>query len=131
MGRIGSAKIVAVVGHVLAEVVREVVAAIIAIAAGDIGADYDAIPDLERDALEVCVAAVSADGSDGTDIFVALNNGETNVLAFACSSVLRGVSLIGVLVGAADAGDLHLDEHAAERRVGKGIFADLVLSGLY
>ena len=82
MRRVGGAEIVAIVGHVLAEVIREIVTAVIAIAAGDVGADYDAISDLERDAFEVAVVAVSADGGYGSNVFVALDNGETDVLAF-------------------------------------------------
>ena len=53
--RISSAKVIAVVGHVLAEVVREIVPAIVAITAENIRPHHHAIAHLERDAFEVVV----------------------------------------------------------------------------
>src|SRR6202035_2203197 len=96
MRRIGSAQIVAIIRHVLAEVVGEIVPAVVALAAGDIRANHDPVANLERDALEVRVVAVSSNCRNRSDIFVALNDWETDLLAFAGSRVLCSKSLVRV-----------------------------------
>src|SRR5258708_4928695 len=104
MRRIGCTETVAVVRHVLTEVVGEVVAALVALAAGGIRPPHDTVPDLEWEPLKVAVLAVSAYGRNRSHILVTLNDGETDLLSFAGSRVLRGETLVCVLVCTADAG---------------------------
>ncbi len=125
MRRIFGAEQIAVIESVLAAAIGKIVAAVVAVAAGDVGADNDAIADFERDAFEVSVVAVAADGRDGADVFVALDQRK---FEFA-RTVLRGETLVSVLIGAANAGQLHFDEDAAGLGIRQRIFAELVASG--
>ena len=59
-----------------------------------------------------------------------LNDGEADLLSFAHSSVLGGESLIGVLVCAADARQLHLHQHTAGSRLRERVFVQFISSGL-
>src|ERR1700752_5370222 len=102
MRRIGSAQIVAVIRHVLTEVVGEIVAAIVAMPAGNVRADHHSVPHFERNALEVGILAVPANGGYRADIFVPLNDWETDLLAFAGACILSRETLVGVFVGPAD-----------------------------
>jgi len=125
MRRIFGAEKIAVIESVLAATVGKIVTAVIAVAAGDVGADNDAIADFERDAFEVGVVAVATNGCDSANVFVALDQGE---FEFA-RTVLRGETLIGVFVGAANAGQFHFDKDATGLGLGQGIFAEFVVSG--
>ena len=126
MGRIAGTQVVAVVRHILTEVVREIVPAVVAISTGDVGADHDAIADLERDAFKVGVLAVSSDGSHCAHILMTLNDREADLLA----CVLGGESLVGVFVSATDAGQFHLHQHAAGSGLRQRVFPQFISSGL-
>ena len=84
------AQIVAVIGHILAEVIRKIVCAVVALPAKNIGAHNDAVTNVERNAFEVVILAVSADRRYRADVLVALNDGEGNSLAFAIAGIRSG-----------------------------------------
>jgi hypothetical protein len=99
-------------------------------AAGDISSDHDAIPDLERYALKVQVVSAATDGRNRPHVFMPLDDRETNLLALSGAGILRGVALIGMLVGAADARQLHLHDDTTGFGLWKGILPYFVLAGL-
>ena len=66
------------------------------------GSDDHTIADLKRDAFEVGVFSWSADRGHNSDVLVTLNDGETNLLAFAAPGILCDVALVSMLVGSAD-----------------------------
>jgi len=102
------------------------VPAVVALAAGDVGANDHSISHPQVDSFEVGVLSVSANRSDGSDIFMALNNWKFQFPA----AVLRGVTLKRVLVRSANAGHLHFDDNTTRRRFRQGIFSDLIMPGL-
>jgi len=63
--------------------------------------------------------SAAADRGDCPHIFVTLDNGKSNLLPIAAAPILGDVTLVGVLVGAADAGvcDAHQDGAVLELRV--------------
>ena len=128
-GGVGCAQVVPVVRHVLAGEVREVAPAVVALAADDVGADDDAVPDLERLAVEVRVrppAARRADRRHRADVLVALDDRERDLLRGLGAGVLRRVALVRVLVRPADARERHPHDDAARGRIRHRVVADLV-----
>src|SRR5580704_5778792 len=105
MRRIFGAQVIAIIRRVFAAVVRKIVPAVVALAAGHIGANNDSISHPQRDSFEVGVLSVSSNRSDRSNVFVALNDREFQFSA----AVLRGVALKSVFVCSADAGHLYLD----------------------
>src|SRR5712692_4298519 len=119
------AQVIAVIRRIFAAVIGEIVPAIVAPPAGYIGPDDHAVSGAQRNAFEIRVFPVSTDRRDGAHIFVSLNDGELQLSV----AVLRGVALKGVLVGSADPGHFHLDEHTTRRGLWKRVFPYLVLPG--
>lgn len=116
IGRILRAQEIAVIQRILAATIRKVVAAVVAVAAGNIRADDDAVANVKWNAFEIGVLAIAADGRDRANIFVALDQRKLD-LAFA---ILRGEALEGVLVRAADSRHLHFNQDAAWRGLRQG-----------
>src|ERR1700745_1264014 len=130
MRRISRAQVIAVIGHVLAKVVREVVPAVVTLAAGDFRSDHYTVADLKRDTFKIGILTVASNGGNRSNVFVPLNDGKTNLFAPAIACVLSGVALISVLISAADAGELHPDQYAARRGLGQGKLTQFVFPGL-
>src|SRR5690348_18166123 len=97
---------VAVVLHVLAHVVGIAVAAEMAVSAGDIGGGHDAVAGPERAPL--AVEDLATDGDDLADILVAADERIGQVALMGRAGILLALAAEGVLVGAADAGIVHL-----------------------
>jgi hypothetical protein len=102
------------------------VRAVITFSAEYIGADNYAISDLERDVFEVVIAAVPANGSDGSDVFVSLDDRKRDLPAGSVAGILSRVALKCVLVGSANPGQLHFDQNASWLRLRERVFAHLI-----
>src|ERR1700677_2890348 len=102
MRRIFRAQIVAVVRRIFATVVRKVVTAVVALSAANVCTDDYAIPHPQRNSLEVGIVSVSSNGRDGAHVFVSLDDWELE----GAASVLRRVTLEGMLVGSANSREL-------------------------
>ena len=107
MRRIFGAEVVAVVGHVFAAVIREIVSAVIAFAATYVCTNHNAVANFQRNSLEVRVSPVSAYRRNRSDVLVSLNYREFQLFV----SILGGVTLKRVLVRAADAGHFHFHQY--------------------
>src|SRR6202790_2134889 len=108
------AQVIAVVGHFFAAVIREIVTAVITFPACNVGANNDTIAGTQRNALEIGVSSVTANGLNDSDIFMTLNDWKFH----AAVAVLRGIALESVFVSAANARHEHFHEYAAWSRLG-------------
>src|SRR6202051_804375 len=117
MGRISGTQVVAVVRHVLAEIVGEVVPAVVTVAAGHVCTNHHAVAYAQPNTFEIGVAAVASDGGDGPHVFGALNNRKANLLAVSDARILIDEALVGVLVGTADSRQLHFHQDTARPRL--------------
>lgn len=101
--------------------------AVIALAAGDVGTNDNAVANLEGYAFKVVAFAVASDQSDRANVFVPLNKRKWNLPV----AILRGESLERVLVRAANTGEFHLHENPAGRWVGQGKLPKFVPVGFH
>ena len=125
MGRIFGAEIVAVIGGFFAAIIGKIVPAVIALTAGDISSDHNAIALAQRYTFEVRVFPVAADRRDRADVFMSLDDRELE----RAIAVLSGVTLKRVFIRSADSGHFHFDQHATGSRVRQRIFPNFVLPG--
>ena len=105
-------------------------AAVIALTARHVRSHHHSITDFQRNAFEIEILSAAANRGDCPHIFVTLDNGKSNLLPIAAARILGDVTLVGVLVGAADPREFHLDDHAARSRFGERILSYFVLSRL-
>src|ERR1019366_3870391 len=103
--------------HVLAQVIRQVVAAEVAVAAGDVGAGHDAVADFQPAAFAVQHGAPN--GGDPAHILVAADQRIGEFALVRRAGILLVFATEGVLVGAANAGIMHLHQHRARLRLGQ------------
>src|SRR5215469_17703852 len=106
MRRAFCAEQVAVIERVFTAVVWKIVAAVVALAARNVGAHNDAVADAQGNSLKIGECSFPADRRDRPDIFMALDQGK---FEFALT-ILRHESLKSVLVRAANSGHLHFEQ---------------------
>ncbi len=104
-------------------------AAVVALAAADVGSDDDTVANLQRNGFKVCVEPVAADGCDRSDILMSLDDGKGHRPRRTRSSILADVALVSVFVRPTDSGDFHLHQHTTGRGIRQRILADLVMTG--
>ena len=80
--------------------------AVVAGPATYVGAHNHAVPNLQRRAFEITIL-IAADGSDASNILVALNDREGNLFSGICPAVLRRVALERMFVSSANPRNLH------------------------
>ncbi len=102
---------VAIVLHMLAEIIGIVVEAEVAGAAGDVGGRHHPVPDLERHAFAVQHRAPGF--NDLAHRLVAADQRIDQVALVRRAGILLALAAKGVLVGAADAGTVNLDDDGA------------------
>jgi hypothetical protein len=129
--RFGAAERVAVVLQVAAQEVGEAAQARAAGAAGAVGRGHHAIARLQQTAV-VGAGSTGADGLDDPDVLVTLDDRERGAALHRGSGVLHGLAAERVLVGAADAGGDHAQEHCARLQIrGHRVGPDLDPAGSY
>ena len=110
--RLGTCQRVAVVLQSPAEVVRVVAEAELAFTARPVRSRHDTVADSQRRAVERRCPAI-ADRGDDADVLVPLDDGKRCRGGVIGAGVLLRLAAKRVLVGAADAGREHLQQHRA------------------